>query len=198
MSILIAVKKGDTIFFGADTRGRVNGRVRNFLHEWDFKVQKTAEGMVVGMVGDDNVRKTLFACNEIFDLDKKGRLTRKHIINEIIPKIRYILKEEGFVKKEKGVLKEMECRFILAYKGDFFRILMSYDVNTGSDFFVTGRASAFAEYAVSCIKPDDDVNQKIVEALDIVSKHSRVVSRPYVLIDTKDLEYKIVGGEDKC
>ena len=38
-------------------------------------------------------------------------------------------------------------------------------------------------------KETDDINSRIVRALDIVAENSQFVGRPYVLIDTNTMEY---------
>jgi len=40
------------------------------------------------------------------------------------------------------------------------------------------------------------VNERIVRALNVASSNHTEVGAPFVLIDTKDKQYKIVGGKN--
>ena len=106
MSILIAYKKGDTIYMGTDTRTIVNDHKKNELRGCNLKIQKLANDMLLGITGERLERQTLIAYSEIFTLDKNGKLTKKHIVKEIIPKLITVLEKE--IAKEKQTNKELK------------------------------------------------------------------------------------------
>jgi hypothetical protein len=45
-------------------------------------------------------------------------------------------------------------------------------------------------------KETDDVNERIVKSLDIIANNSQLVGSPYLLIDTKELKYKVIRSEN--
>ena len=100
MSVLIAYKRGDTIYMGTDTRVIVDDHKKNELCECNYKIQKLENGMLVGITAERLTRQTIFAYSEIFTLDENGELTRKHIVKEIIPKLVAILNEEELMIKK--------------------------------------------------------------------------------------------------
>ena len=61
-----------------------------------------------------------------------------------------------------------------------------------------GKSAGYAQATISNIKKADDVNKQIIKALDIASKFSQNVGRPYILIDTKQLKYSIVKENEQC
>ena len=97
MGILIAYKRGDTIYMGTDTRVIVGESKRNELCECNYRIQKLDNGMLLGVAGENVENQTLIAYSDIFTLDKKGNLTRKHIVKEIIPNLMDVLDDAGLL-----------------------------------------------------------------------------------------------------
>ena len=196
MSILLAVKKNNTVYMATDTREIVSGDKRNNLCEASFKIQKQDNGMLVGITGDRFTRQTLFANSEIFTLNKRGKLTKKHIVTEIVPQIIDLLDAHGMLMQNEDGFIGMKARIILAYQESMFEICAGFLVIKYEDLQALGEASSGAEVVLFNSKPDDDVEERLIRALDVASKYCLTVGAPYLLINTKDLEYKVVK-EDK-
>lgn len=196
MSILIAYKKGDTVFMGTDTRVIVDDSKRNDLCECNYKIQKLENGMLLGITSDRLERQTIFANSEIFTLDKNGKLTKKHIVKEIIPNLLSVLGPENLIVEKEGELPYAKVMLLLAYKDVLYEICSGFTVIKYENFQALGRAADFAQATMANTKESDDVNVRIVKALDIASKNSQLVGKPYLLIDTKELKYTLVGGNE--
>ena len=188
MSILIAYKKDDTVYMGTDTRTIVNDHKKNELRGCNLKIQKLANDMLLGITGERLERQTLIAYSEIFTLDKNGKLTKKHIVKEIIPKLITVLEKEGELPYMKAVI-------LLVHKGTIYEICSGFAVIKYEDFQVVGRVSDYAHATLMNTKPMDSIEERIVKALDIVAENSQYVGKPYLLINTKELEYKIVTND---
>ena len=195
MSILIAYKKGDTIYMGTDTRTIVNDHKKNELRGCNLKIQKLANDMLLGITGERLERQTLIAYSEIFTLDKNGKLTKKHIVKEIIPKLITVLEKEGLLIEKEGELPYMKAVILLVHKGTIYEICSGFAVIKYEDFQVVGRSSDYAHATLMNTKPMDNIEGRIVKALDIVAENSQYVGKPYLLINTKELEYKIVTND---
>ena len=195
MSILLAVKKNNTVYMATDTREIVSGNKRNNLCEASFKIQKKDNGMLVGITGDRFARQTLFANSEIFTLNKKGKLTKKHIVTEIVPQIIDLLDAHGMLMQNEDGFIGMKARIILAYQESMFEICAGFLVIKYEDLQALGEASSGAEVVLFNSKPDDDVEERLIRALDVASKYCLTVGAPYLLINTKDLEYTVVKGD---
>lgn len=196
MSILIAYKKGDTIYMGTDTRVIVNEHKKNELCECNYKIQKLDNGMLVGVTGDRIERQTLFSYSDIFTLDNKGELTRKHIIKEIIPNLLSVLEKEDLIVDKEGELPYMRAVILLAYKDTLYEICSNFAVIKYEDFQAVGSTAEYAQATLWNTKKTDDINERIVKTLDIVSHNSHLVGSPYLLIDTKEQVYKLIGRND--
>ena len=192
MSILIAYKKGNTIFMGTDTRLIINERKTDRLCECDYKIQKMNGGLLVGISGDRITRQTIFAYSEIFTFDKRNHLTRRHIAKEIIPKLIDILKNNNLIVNKENKLPYMNTEILLAYQGELYGICSSFTIYKYQNFQATGSASEFAQFTIVNANDLDDANEIIIKALDVVSKNSQLVGSPYVLIDTKEQKFQII------
>lgn len=197
MSIVIGYKKGDTVYMGTDTRVIVNDHKKNEVSESSYKIRKMENGMLVAITADRFLRQTLFAYSEIFTLDKNGDLTRKHISTEIIPKLIAVLEDEDLMIKKEERLPYFDGEIIMACKDVMYQICKNFTVYRYEDYQMLGDASDCGQYVLANAKEDADPNEVIVQALDIISKYSQLVGAPYLLIDTKEQEYKLIRSEDK-
>ena len=196
MSILIAYKNGDTIYMGTDTRIIVKDIKRNELSECNYKIQKLDNGMLVGITGEKIERQTLFAYPELFTLDNNGKLTRRHIVKEIIPNLLTVLKGEDLLVEKDGELPYMKATILLAYKDTLYEIGSAFAVIKYEEHQVLGRASDYAQATMANTSESDDINKRILKALQIAAKNSQYVGSPYLLIDTKELKFNLVKGDE--
>ena len=84
----------------------------------------------------------------------------------------------------------------MAHKDTLYEICENFAVIKYEDFQVLGRVADSAQATMVNTKETDDINERIVKALDIVSSNSQCVGKPYLLIDTKELKYNLVGGNE--
>ena len=192
MSVLIAYKRDDTIYMGTDTRVIVNDQKKNELSECNYKIQKLENGMLVGITAERLTRQTIFAYSEIFTLDKNGELTRKHLVKEIIPKLVEILNEEELMIKKEDALPYMDGQILLAYKGVLYEICRNFAIYKYEDFQLLGYGVDYGQFVLANTKDTDDVNERIIKTLDTIAKYRHQVGSPYLLIDTKEQEYKLI------
>ena len=85
----------------------------------------------------------------------------------------------------------------MACKDVMYQICKNFTVYRYEDYQMLGEASDCGQYVLANAKEDADANEVIVQALDIISKYSQLVGAPYLLIDTKEQEYKLIRSEDK-
>ena len=196
MSVVIAYKKDDVVYMGTDTRIVIQGHKKNELCECDYKIQKEENGILVGITADKKIRQVIFAHSDIFTLDKKGKPTKKHIVNVVVPALIEILKKENLFIEEEGKLPYMNAEILLAFKGSMFEICKGFSVYTYQDFQAIGQAANYGQYTLLQNKNNEkeitNVNNVIIKALDVIAKHNCLVGRPYLLIDTKEQTYSLI------
>ena len=172
MSILIAYKKGDTVYMGTDTRVIVNEHKNNDLSTSNYKIQRLKGRLIVGITADRLTRQTIFAYPEIFAFDKKEELTRKHIVKNIIPKLKEVLTENELIVEKEDDAPRMDGQILLAHKGDLYEICSNFSVYKYETFQALGPVSDYAQFTLASTNQNEDVNKKIIKALNIVAKNT--------------------------
>ena len=90
----------------------------------------------------------------------------------------------------------MKASIILAYKDTMFEICSNFMVIRYEDFQAVG-LSDYVQPILFAIKKEDNVNEKILLALEKLSKKAHSVGPPFLLIDTKDCTPRL-KGEEEC
>ena len=195
MSILLAYKLNDTVYMGTDTRIIENDFKRKADQPSMYRIQKLDNGMLLGISCPSNECQVIIGNSDIFTLDKKGKLTRRHIVTDIIPKLMLLAQRENLMITEDEKFPFMKAVIVLAYKDTMYTIWSNFAVVKNEGFVVSGIAWSLATPTLANTKPTDDINQRLVRAMNIASKYSQDVGKPYVLIDSQNLNYTIVKEE---
>lgn len=192
MSVIVAIKDGDTIYMGADSqRTTQSGRVDRGFNESYLKINRMDNGILVGFCGSVTSKQIVMSTSNIFTLDKDGQLTKRHIVREIVPRLVELFDQIG---DDQG---EMKVGIMLAYKDKLYTILADLSVRCITYGASIGAGSKFAWYALFGMK-DLPVRERILNALKESARRTESVSGPYVLIDTQSNQYEVVdlGGEN--
>ncbi len=192
MSVVIAVKQGSRIWLGADTQATRGTDRYNQLSPHDFKVTKLDNGMLIAMTGETARSQAILAHPEWFNVDEQQGLTKKHIVTKIIPKMYEALDDGGFLEcEDRGTPPTMKCTIMLAYQDKLFEICRDFHVIRYEDYQAIGSGAHAALYGLSKIDKSKNINEQLLRLLKISAKQDSNVSAPFVLIDTKDLQYTI-------
>lgn len=192
MSIVMAVKQGNRIWFGADTQSTRGTDKFNQLSPNDFKVVKLDNGILLSMTGEVVSSQFILAHPEWFTVDEKKGLTKEHIVTKILPKLYEALEnEELFEREERGTPPIMKCGIIIAYEDKLFEISRDLHVIRYEDYQATGSGANVIIYGLSKIDKSKDIKEQLLRLLKISAKYDANVSAPFILIDTQDLQYTI-------
>ena len=192
MSVVIAVKHGDRILFGADTQATCGSDKFNQLSPNDFKVTKFDNGILMSWTGDTQTNQFILAHPEWFTLDEKKGLTKEHIVTKILPQMYEALEEEELLEEaDRGTPPLIKGSILLAYQDKLFEICRDFQVLRYEDYQASGSGSNCIHYGVSKIDKSKDINEQILHLLRISAKFDANVSAPFILIDTKGLEYTV-------
>ncbi|MGN0814957.1 MAG: hypothetical protein ACI4MH_06975 [Candidatus Coproplasma sp.] len=117
MSIIVAVKENGVVYMGADSQTTICDAKRNGLNRQSFKIKRLKNGMLVAFCGKVSARDTVLSMEDLFVLDEHGGLTKKHIVNNVVPRL--VEKMESIGDEDSG---EMNVEIWLAYKDKLYRI----------------------------------------------------------------------------
>lgn len=191
MSVIVAIKEDGVVYMGADSQTTAGKRKYTYLNETSFKITRLDNGILVGFCGRVAARQAILAMKYVFTLNEEGSLTKKHIVQEIVPKL--VDKMEQIGDEESGAL---DVSILLAHKDKLYRISSDLDVVCLNECGKSGAGVDYVNYALFAMK-DLPVRERILKALAESAKRTESVGGPYVLIDTQKLEYEIVDMEGK-
>ena len=192
MSVIVAIKENGVVYMGADTQTTSVRRKRNGLNEAAFKIVRFENGMLVGFCGKVVAKQTIISMKNVFFLDEEGKLDKRHIVKEIVPKL---IDNIGLIGDEKS--GTLNVSIMLAYKDKLYRITSNLDVLKLNEYGVIGSGLNYAHWC-TIEKGDLSVRERILRALVASAKRTETVGGPYILIDTQKQEYEIIdmGGSN--
>ena len=187
MSVVIAYKKGDTVYMGADSK-RSKGEFTSALDpKYDTKIYKINGGMLIGAVGTVGCIQTMVDNrNEWFDTKGKP-LTKKFIVQNVIPKFYESLKKENKIKNDKDKPPISKCCFCVTDGKKMFHIDDDFTVIERSDYFAIG-CTDYIAYAHIRYTKKEEPNEIILDALRGSVYRNDGVGKPYILIDTENFK----------
>jgi len=190
MIMLGYVHKG-VVYMATDTTIVVNEGKRDRLSPNNFKIRKMKSGMIVGIVGDPNVRQRVLARDDLFALDKSGKLTKTHIVNKLIPALHRFLKDSNLYEVDKDGNYDLGINLFLAYEDklyDIAKTLWSYRITKKT---AIGEMSDLCECALKYVDPTSDIEKQLAEIMHRATTYTKYIGGPYVTINTKDQEMHI-------
>lgn len=186
MSVIVAVKENDVIYMGADTLSIMGDKKYNEFYNLDkLKITKLSNGVLLGHAGSVSSIQKLVLNEEWFaDVEKEG-LDKKYLITKVIPRLRQELARFELLEED-GTMK---ASFLVAYKDKLYSITSNFVVYKLNEYTATGAGKYFAIAHLS--KDNATVQERIMKALRASSKMCQSVGGPFVLIDTRNLQFEI-------
>lgn len=190
MSVVVAVKEDGIIYMGADTQATGGMSKTNKLHEPEYKLIKFENGIIVGFCGRIASVQQLIYRDDIFTLDENNQLTKSHIVKNIVSKLIKMVDKIGNDDR-------LNISLLIAHKDKLYQINNSFNVISLNEYGRIGAGQDFLFYNL-CNKDIKDPEERILKALINSARLCESVGGPYVLINTRDLEFKMIdmGGEN--
>lgn len=192
MSIVIAYKRNDVVYMGADTKRSRGLFTTTIESENDMKIHRIGENMLIGAVGAVSNIQTMIDNREEWFNTKGKPLTKKFIVTNVIPAFFNTLLKERKIEIEDGKSPIAKCCFCITDGKRIFHINDFFMVTELSDFCAIGCTENIAYAYIRNAKEDKDVNEIILSALRGSVYRDDGVGAPYVFIDTKDFEFTSV------
>ncbi|MBQ9715849.1 MAG: hypothetical protein IJV77_05525 [Clostridia bacterium] len=187
MTVVVAVRQGNTVYMGADTQTTFDSFKQNYFSEQNFKIQKMPNDVLVAESGRCSVTQEMVLRPEFFEnIAKDTGLTKKYIVQEIMPKYKQILKNANMLDdKGKG-----EFEFLFVWKDRIFKVHEDFCVSRINNYASIGSGREFAYPFLDDMQLS--VQERIIDGMRCAAQADPYVSGPFVLIDTKEMQYKIV------
>lgn len=186
MSVVVAIKENDTIYFGADTlMTRGDTKLSEVNNEEKYKITRFSNGVVICHTGGVATTQKLVFHEEWFDKVSEKGLDKEFILNEIVPKLRKEL-EEYKLLDEDGC---MNASFFIAYKDKLYDLKPGFTVVRITEYASIGAGRDFA--LANLCNEQLSLEDRMLSALRLSAKMCSTVGGPFVFIDTKNLEFTI-------
>lgn len=196
MSLVVAIKKDDVVYLGADTRATKGERISSHLAEENLKIRRMGS-CFVGMSG--NVASIQLMTNhpEWFELKAKP-LTKKFLVQKVIPKYYDLVKEMDKleVDEQAGVSPKCGCTFLVTDGNKLFEIDDDFEVIELSKYGQIGCTERIALTFLLNALDDYSPNEMILKALRTSAYRNDGVGAPYILINTGDKKFEVVEERD--
>ena len=197
MSVIVAIKKNNKIYLGADTQTTCGNVKINYLGEDSRKLKLLDNGIILGAVGQKKGSKLIFSHPEFFTLTKDGELTKEHIALNIVPLIKNCLLENDLITFSKDNPPAWSNVFIVAHKDKLFWITKHGNVVTTNHYLGAGAGEDAAFPGLmkldgEDVRGDSEVFHRLADILRVTATRRTGISAPFFLIDTETKEFQMV------
>jgi len=198
MSVVVAIKKENKVYMGADSQVSKGGTRLSLSNPNNYKVWKVkgVENCLMGSVG--NLRD---ACvirimhGLVREIDAiKGDIDFEYVVGRIVPLIKEELTDYGYLKKD-ALFDGFDSSFLFAYEDKLFYINSDASVIEIDDCIAIGSGSNEAIGSLITSSNEEDCEQRIVKAIKSSAAHDIYVDYPIVLVDTESTEFKVLTEE---
>jgi ATP-dependent protease HslVU (ClpYQ) peptidase subunit len=192
MSLVVAIKKDDVVYLGADTRTTRGKRVRSNLAEEDLKIHRMGS-CFVGAAGAVANIQLMTNHPEWFALKGKP-LTKRFIVQNVLPKYYDLVKEMDKLELEEqnSNFPKCGCTFLVTDGKKIFQIDDDFEVKELSKYGQIGCTECIALTFFLNAPEECEPNELILKALRTSSYRDDGVGAPYILINTRDNEFEVV------
>ena len=197
MSVVVAIKKNGIIHMASDTQTSCGDRKKTYLGEQSRKIARFDNGILLGHTGAVHNCQIVKAHPEIFTVPEDGNMTKKYIVQNIIPKLFKCYRDNKMREKGENEPARMGDSYLLAYKDKLFQIDNVFDVEVHEHYAEIGSGGDLTHAGLIELDADEVQDKKVIEErlvdlLRIPANRIMSVSGPYCLIDSAECEYKIV------
>ena len=194
MSVVVAIKKGEVVYLGADSQVTRGGTRETLSNPNNYKIWKVknVDGCFMGHVGllrEANIVKLMN--NLVSDYDVYNNyVDYEYIVKSVVPSIFDELKKYGYLKDEQFV-KEIESRFMFIFKDKIFTIGFDGAVIEVDDYAAIGSGEDQAIGSLLSTEGEEPVT-RIVKAIKASAASDIYVDYPIIITNSKDGVFDVV------
>ena len=199
MSVVVAVKKGDKVYVGADsqvTKGGTRATLKNPNNYKIWKVRGADHCLMahVGQVRDANVVRLIDDLVTYYNV-YRNHIDYEFVVKKVFPDIVSALKEAKFLKDE-SFFSYMESSFLFIYKDQLYVINTDGCVLEIDDYFAIGSGSDQAIGSLLSTE-DEEPETRIIKAIKASAASDIYVDYPIVLTNSETTEFKVIYESDE-
>ena len=199
MSVVVAIKKDDVVYMGADSQVTRGGTRRSLSNPNNYKIWKVkgVDNCLIGHVGtlrDACVIRIM--SNLVREIDViHNDINFEYVVSRIVPMIIDELKEYKYINNE-DKFDSMDSRFLFAYQDMLFSISAEGAVIEIDDCIAIGSGECEAIGSLITTVDESDPQSRIVKAIKSSATHDIYVDYPIILSNTLDTEFKVITEDN--
>ena len=191
MTSIIGYLNNKTVYLASSLASEYCGIRKTERFRDNYPIRRLRNGVLLGFVGNRALKQIIFANSRIFNLDKNKKLSKEHIVCEIIPRLYGLIKSNntGIAKSN---CDEFEGTIIIAYKDMMYKIYGDFVVVRSTDYVSVGKEASFFKPYLTGIDKNKNIEEQLIGCLNNASINTDCIRPPYITINTTCLEFNLV------
>ena len=200
MSVVVAIKKGDVIFMGADSQVSRGGTRTTLSNPNNYKIwaMPNTGNCLMGSVGTLRANNIIKVANDLIPeiVDLKDAVNFRFVVRHFVPRIMDELDDYHALIKDKDDLPDMDAAFLLAYHDRLYNIDRYGSVIEVDDFCAIGSGASEALGSLLSSVNESSPIERIKKAIKASAAHDIYVDYPIVISNTQSTKFKVFYEND--
>lgn len=199
MSVVVAIKKGNKVYVGADsqvTRGGTRATLKNPNNYKIWKVRGVEHCLMahVGNVRDANIVRLMTGLISDYNV-YKNHVDYEFVVKRVVPEIFAELKAAGYLKDEQYI-EQTDSRYLFVFRDQLYAINTDGCVLEIDDYVAMG--SGEDQAIGSLLSTDDEEPEaRIIKAIKASAASDIYVDYPIILTNSKTTEFQVINETDE-
>ena len=200
MSVVVAIKKNDVIYMGADSQATRGGTRSTLSNPNNYKIWPVldVDNCLMGCVGSLRANNIIKVSTDLIPeiVDLKDSLDFRFVVRSFVPALMRELDLYDAMSKDKDTCPDMNASFILAYRDRLYVIDSYGSVIEVDDFCAIGSGASEALGSLLSSTEIKDPIDRITMAIKASASHDIYVDYPIVISNTDDTEFRVYYEKD--
>ena len=187
MTVIVGCKHDGVVYLGCDSTVTNSYSQSSIKSVDNAKIQKMPNDVFVGSAGRVTAIQELTLSPHLFQNIPQDGISKEFLIKNIVTPLHKVYKENKLLDDEGRSL----CEFLIAHKDKLFVITDQFGVFQVETDYAIGSGT----YSALCVmrQTDAPIKQRILNALQMAAKVDKGVGAPFVMVDTKELQYQSIN-----
>ena len=200
MSVVVAIKKDNVVYMGADSQVTRGGTRTTLSNPDNYKIwaMSDSDNALMGGVGTVRPINVLKVANDLIPeaVDIKGNVDFRFVVRYLVPRMMDELADYKILLKNEDGVPNMDASFLFAYRDRLYNIDRWGTVITIDDFCAIGSGASEALGSLLSSADVEDPVERIKMAIKASAAHDIYVDYPIVISDTESTEFKVFYEKD--
>lgn len=199
MSVVVAIKKDEVIYLGADSQVTRGGTRVSLSNPNNFKIWKVrdVDNCIMGHVGnlrDACVVKIIRGLVDELTVFRQD-VDFEYVVTRIMPRIFGELADYQFIDP-KAMFDDVHSRFLFAFQDKLYVIGSDGSVIEVDDCVAIGSGESEAIGSLLTSVNEEDPTERIIKAIKSSAAHDIYVDYPIVLTNTYDTVFTVIDEKN--